>query len=220
MNISIDVPGLLARMKAVLPVRWFADTTPVLDALLTGLASAWIEVFSFLDAVSSQARIRSSSGIFLDIAAQDYFGGALTRRAAEGDAAYSARIQQNLVRARATRAGVIQVLEDLTGRTPVIFEPRNPADTGGYNLNMGYGFAGGYGSMSMPYQFLVRAYRPDSLPAGNGSGYCVGPGGYNTAPAFYADAEEFQGNVSDAEIYANIASVLPIAAIAWTSVSN
>ena len=220
MNISVDVAGLMARLKAVLPVGWFADESPVLDALLMGIASAWVEGFSLLGTVSDQGRIGSADGIFLDIAAQDYFGGALTRRTAEGDTAYRVRIQQSLVRARATRASVIQVLEDLTGRTPVVFEPRNPADTGGYNRNMGYGVAGGYGSMSMPYQFLVRAYRPDSVVAGNGSGYGVGPGGYNTLPAFYADVEEFQGNISDAEIYASIASVLPVSAIAWTNISN
>jgi hypothetical protein len=217
---NINVPNLLARLKAVLPARWFSDSSPVLDAVLTGVASAWVEVFSLLDGTDAQKRIGTASGIFLDIAALDYFGDALTRRVAEVDVAYAARIQRNLVRPRATRASVVQVLQDLTGRAPVVFEPRNPADTGGYNFNMGYGLAGAYGSMTMPYQFLVRAYRPNNLPVNNASGYVLGPGGYNAAPAFYADISEFQGNVSDAEIYASIAAVVPTTSIAWTTISN
>lgn len=220
MSILVDMPGLLMRLKAVLPVGWFADSTPILDAVLTGIANGWVQAFSLLDAANQQGRIQTASGVFLDIAAQDYFGGALTRRAAEADTAYSARIQQNLVGARATRASVVETLQDLTGRTPVVFEPRNPADTGGYNVNVGYGVAGRYGSLAMPYQFLVQAYRPDSLPVSNASGYGVGPGGYNSAPTFYASLSEFQGNVSDAEIYASIASVVPTTTIAWTSISN
>jgi hypothetical protein len=217
---SIDVASLLGRLKSVLPARWFADSSPVLDAVLTGIASAWVEVFSLLDGVDAQKRVGTANGIFLDIASVDYFGPALTRRVAEADVAYSARIRQNLVRPRATRASVVQMLQDLTGRTPVIFEPRNPADTGGYNANMGYGLAGGYGSMLMPYQFLVQAYRPNNLPVNNASGYAVGPGGYNAAPSFYADIAEFQGNISDAEIYAGIAAVVPTTTIAWTNISN
>lgn len=217
---TVNTQSLLARLKTVLPSQWFSDDSPVLDAVLTGLADAWVQVFSLLDNVVAQTRIATASGIFLDVAARDYFGPALTRRAAEVDAAFSARIRQNLVRPRVTRASVAQVLRDLTGREPVIFEPRRPADTGGYNVNMGYGVAGGYGSMTIPYQLFVQAYRPNSLPVSNGTGYAVGPGGYNTAQAFYADISEFQGNISDAEIYASIAAVMPTAGIAWTNISN
>lgn len=217
---SISVADLLGRLKMVLPARWFSDNAPVLDAVLSGVANAWVEVFSLLDEADAQRRIGTAGGVFLDIAALDYFGQGLTRRAAEVDTAYSVRIQQNLVRPRATRASVVQVLQDLTGRTPSVFEPRNPADTGGYNVNMGYGLAGGYGSMTIPYQFFVRAYRPNSLPVSNASGYVTGPGGYNAAPAFYADTTDFQGNINDAEIYANVASVVPTTSIAWTNISN
>ena len=204
----------------VLPARWFADSSPILDAVLTGIANAWVGLLALLDGVKAQGRVATAGGIFLDIAAHDYFGEALMRRVAEADAAYSTRIQQNLVSPRATRLGVVQAVQNLTGRIPAIFEPRNPADTGGYNLNMGYGLAGGYGSMNLPYQFMVRAYRPDGLPVSNGTGYVVGPGGYNAAPTFYADISEFQGNVSDAEIYACIAAVVPTTSVAWTNISN
>lgn len=204
----------------VLPAHWFADSSPILDAVLTGFASAWVGLFSALDTVKAQGRVGTASGIFLDIAAQDYFGSGLARRIAETDTAYALRIQQNLVCPRATRVSVIQAVFDLTGREPVVFEPRNSGDTGGYNLNMGYGVAGGYGSMNLPYQFFIRAYRPNSLPISNATGYVVGPGGYNLAPSYYADTSEFQGNISDAEIYASIAAVMPTVGIAWTNISN
>src|ERR1700757_1351252 len=80
LEMSIDVPSVLARLKMVLPARWFADSSPILDALLTGIASSWVSVFSLLDGVGAQARIATANGIFLDIAAQDYFGEQLPRR--------------------------------------------------------------------------------------------------------------------------------------------
>jgi hypothetical protein len=211
---------MLARLKLVLPARWFGDSTPILDALLTGLASAWSELYALVAYVSAQSRIATASGIFLDIAAQDYLGGSLARRAGEADAAYGARLRNNLLSPRATRASLVQAVTDLTGRAPSVFEPLNASDTGGYNVNLGYNTAGGYGSMNLPYQFFVKAYRPNNTPISNAGGYNDGPGGYAHGPMFYADLTEFAGTVSDAEIYAAVAAVLPTSSIAWTHISN
>jgi hypothetical protein len=203
-----------------LPARWFGDVTPVLDAVLTGLANAWSNLYGLLANVRLQARITTASGVFLDIAASDYFGTGLVRRAGEADAAYSKRIRVNLLAPRATRAGVIEVLVNLTGREPIVFEPLNATDTGGYNVNLGYNVSGGYGSENLPFQFFVTAYRPNETPVSNAGGYNAGPGGYNTAPMFYADVTQFAGVVSDAEIYAAAAGVLPTSSIAWIRISN
>ena len=46
------------------------------------------------------------------------------------------------MRERNTRNAVISVLTDLTGRTPLVFEPSRPADTGGYGIGTGYGVVG------------------------------------------------------------------------------
>ena len=215
-----DSNDMLARLKQVLPGRWFADSSPVLDALLGGLAAAWSGLYALLNQVKAQTRLASASGVFLDIAAQDFFGGQLPRRIGEADAAYSARLRANLVAPRATRAGLVHALETLTGRVPKIFEPLNAADTGGYNVNLGYNSAGGYGSMSLPYQFFVTAYRPNDLPISNAGGYNDGPGGYGTGLLAYATTEEFAGNIGDDEIYACIATVIPASCIAWTQISN
>jgi hypothetical protein len=216
-----DTNDMLARIKSVLPARWFADTTPILDALLTGLATAWSALYGLLLNVKAQTRIATASGISLDIASTDYFGTALPRRAGESDSAFSARIRANLLAPRGTRAALVLALTNLTGRPPQIFEPLNPTDTGGYNsYTCGYGLSGGWGSENLPFQFFVTAYRPNASPVGNAGGYSQGPGGYGIAPMVYADTAEAPGVIADADIYAAAAAVLPVATIAWMNISN
>ncbi len=215
-----DQADMLARLKLVLPRRWFGDETPVLNGLFAGLAFAWAWLYELVAFVERQARISTASGVFLDMAAQDYFGGHLSRRAGEGDAAYGQRIRNNLLAPRATRAALQAMLENLTGRKPVIFEPANISDTNGYNFGRGYNVTGGYGSLAMPFQFFVEAYRPNNTPVSNAGGYGKGPGGYGHGPMYYADRNLFSGTISDTEIYAAIASVCPTASIAWTQISN
>ncbi len=215
-----DAQDMLARLKLTLPARWFGDTTPVLDAVLTGWAAAWTGLYALLANVRLQTRLATASGMFLDIAASDYFGISLPRRVAEADAAYSARIRGNLLMPRGTRAGLVDALVTVTGRTPIIFEPLNAKDTGGYNANIGYNVSGGYGSRELPFQLFVNAYRPNITPISNAGGYNGGPGGYNRPGMFYADITDFSATISDAEIYATIAGVMPTASIAWTTISN
>lgn len=216
-----SVPDIVARMKSVLPSRWFADSAPVLDGVLTGLSATWAMLYTLLQSIRAQGRIATASGIFLDIAAQDYFGGALVRRAGEADPAFSARIRANLLAPKATRGALEAAISNLTGRTPQIFEPANPSDTGGYGTNtLGYGVCGGYGSLNLPYQVFVMAFRPDATQISHTGGYNTGPGGYNTAPLCYIDNSENTGAVDDAEIYSVIAATLPANAIAWTRLSN
>jgi len=216
-----DTADMLARLKLVLPARWFADVTPILDAVLTGLATAWSGLYTLLTTVGAQARIATASGIFLDMAAADYCGAALLRRTGEADASYSLRIRANVLAPKATRAAVSQALTNLTGRAPVIFEPLNATDTGGYNMfDLGYNVAGGYGSPNLPFAFLVTAYRPNATPVSNAGGYSTGPGGYDAAPMFYADTAVLPGAISDADIYAATAAVLPVSTIAWMNISN
>lgn len=216
-----DQNDMVDRLKSVLPARWFGDVTPICDALLNGLANAWSSLFGLLQVTGLQARMATATGIFLDIASTDFFGSTMPRRVSESDAAFSLRLRTNVLAERATRAGLSSALLNLTGRAPEIFEPLNADDTGGYNSGtLGYGVAGGYGSRSLPFQFFVTAYRPDASPISNASGYGVGPGGYNTAPMFYADLENLPGSITDADIYASAAAVLPTAYTGWMNISN
>ncbi len=216
-NMTGGATDMRARLKSVLPAGWFGDATPVLDLLLGGLAALWAALFSLIGFVRAQARIVTASGPFLDIAARDYFGTALARRAGETDAAFSARIRANLLIPRATRAALVGALTELTGRAPVVFEPFNVTDTGGYDTNtLGYNTIGGYGNLSLPYQCFVTAYRPVVVGSGNDGGYNIGPGGYNTAPLAWSDLTDDPGLITDSDLYAAIVSVLPVNAVAWT----
>lgn len=216
-----DMNDFVGRIKSVLPDRWFADTTPILDALLSGFAWAWSNIFGQLGFVKLQSRLATATGVFLDIASVDYFGGMLPRRTAETDAVFSQRLRVNLTAPRATREALAQALLNETGRAPVIFEPLNATDTGGYNTGfLSYGVSGGYGSSLLPYQFFIKAYRPNVSPVGNAGGYTEGPGGYNRSPMFYANLADVSGPVTDADIYAAATAVLPVATTAWMHISN
>jgi len=221
-----DQQDILFRLKQVLPLGWFPDGTPVLDTLLSGVASAWVWVYDLLQYVITQARILTAEETWLDLIAADYFGSGLTRRVGENDGAYRLRIQLELVRERGTRRAVISSLVDQTGRSPIVFEPANAADTGGYGGISGmaggvaYGVAGGWGSLDLPFQFFVTAYRPAGVGIGSVSGWGCDGGGYGQGSLEYASLTMMQGQVTDADICTAITDVLPVGVIAWTRISS
>ncbi|MGH7152478.1 MAG: hypothetical protein ACREF3_01015, partial [Acetobacteraceae bacterium] len=194
-----DQQDMEARLMAVLPSRWFPDEVPVLGAVLQGLASAWAWAFSTLQYVKTQTRIASATGVWLDVIAQDFFGPRLTRAIGQQDDAFRSRIQLALFRERGTRGALFAALEDLTGRTPVIFEPRRTGDTGGYGSARGggsglaYGLAGGWGSLMLPFQCFVTAYRPAGTGIAFVNGWAGGAGGYGIGVIEYADLTMVQG---------------------------
>ena len=187
--------NMAKRLRMVLPARWFADDTPVLDGLLTGFASTAAWSASLLDAVRLQARIGTATGSFLDIAATDFFGSRVARRSGQSDIAFRATMLREMFRPRATRQALGADVQDVTGRSPDIFEPNRPADTGAWNGMCGYGAAGHWGSLGMPNQLLLTAYRP--LPGSPG-----------------------WGEVSDIDILAAAAGAAPIATTIWTRIES
>ncbi|MDE2197909.1 MAG: hypothetical protein KGJ41_02715 [Rhodospirillales bacterium] len=215
-----DQGDMLARLKAVLPPRWFADDAPVLDAVLSGFAATAAWLFQMLAGVRQQARIASATGPFLDMAAVDYFGASVVRKIAQGDAAFRLRIQRELVRERGTRVAIIAMLTDLTGRAPMVFEPSRPADTGGWGAGVAYGAAGGWGSLALPFQCFVTAFRPKGAGISVIGGWGSGAGGYGEGALKYASLSMLQGQVTDADINAAIVEVLPTNVVAWTRISN
>jgi hypothetical protein len=206
---------VIARLKAVLPIGWFPDQTPVLDTVLAGLATAWSSLYALLAAVQTQSRIATATGQFLDGASADFFGNRLPRRNTELDDAFRVRIQQELVREHATRAAIISIVTDLTGKAPVIFEPARVSDTAGYGTaGLGYGVAGAWGSLHLPFQVFVTAHRAQGVGIANVAGYGT-PG-----PLARASLSAAAGQVTDADIYAAIASVMPTGTRAWTRITN
>jgi hypothetical protein len=229
-----DQADFLGRLKAVLPLDWFPDATPVLDGLLSGPANALAWCYSLLAFVKAQARRLTASGITLDLISADFFGSALLRQTNESDATFSARIGRELFRQKGTRPGLIQALVDLTGRTPAVFEPAYTNDTGGYGSagmtvgsGLGYGVAGGYGDLQLPFQFFLTAYRPTGGGIASVAGYgniatsVTGmPGGYGAGALEYASLDMIEGEVTDADILGVINDVRPAASIAWTRISS
>ena len=220
-----DQPDMLARLRAVLPTYWFPDSAPVLDGLLNGLAAGWAWSYQQLQYVKAQTRIATATDIWLDVIADDFFGNRLSRRPGQSDSALRGRIQRELFRERGTRGAIASVLLDLTGRAPIIFEPARPTDTGGYGgLHAGggvaYGSAGGWGSLVLPYQCFITAFRPVGSGIAMVGGWGCPAGAYGRGAIQYAGLEMVQGQVADRDICEAVAGVLPVAVIAWTRITN
>jgi hypothetical protein len=218
-----DATDIAARLAALLPAGWFQGDTPVLDALLAGIADPLSFLYSLIAYARTQTRIATASDGFLDLISADFFGTGLPRNPAEGDGAFRARILARLLRQQATRAGMIQTLATLTGRVPAIFEPERPADTGAWNSaqSLAYGMAGGWGSRLLPAQCFVTAFRPATSGVPNVAGYGQPVGAYATPSQIqYATAAMIEGAVTDADIYAAIADSQAAGTIAWTRISS
>lgn len=217
-----DKADMLARIKALLPNGWFSDKTPILDGLLNGIAALLALAYGLYSYAVLQTRIATATDGFLDLISHDFFGTTLPRKQSESDASFRTRIKAQLFLEKGTRAGLIKTLVLLTGRAPWIFEPARPLDTGAYNTGiLGYGVAGGYGSLALPCQAFVVAYRPSSSGIPNIAGYGNPQGAYNTGSAIkWSDLSEIIGAVTDLDIFSAVDSVKLAGSILWTRISN
>lgn len=220
----------LARLNAVIPAAWFQNNpgaTPIKTALLTGISWMTSQIFALASYVKRQGRVSTATDIFLDIAARDYMGTMIERRLHESDASFRQRLLASLPPDGATRLAMTQRLTILTGNTPHIFEPTQPMDTGAYSYGgLGYGLAGGYGCLNLPFQAFLTIQRPVSQGVPNLPGYSgnestppYAPGGYNTALLAYCDLSEAFDGVTDADIYQAVAQVQPAGATVWTKIT-
>lgn len=215
-----DADDMRRRLRALLPARWWPDEAPVLDATLSGIGSAWAWIHERLGWLKAQTRLATATGAMLDIVAQDFLGQRLSRRDGEADARFRRRIRREILRPRGTRAALIATLTEVTGEAPVVFEPADPRDTGGYgNGGAAYGQAGGYGSLRLPYQFFVVAYRPPGAGTPLVGGYDAPIGGYGGGAVGYLAGAEQAGEVADEEIREAVAGVIPAASVAWLHIS-
>lgn len=123
-----DQSDFTSRLLRLLPTGWFPYEAPRLNAVLQGAAAALSAAFSMLSFVKAQMRIQTASGSFLDMISQGYFGGNLPRLQYESDSAYAKRIEYNLTAPRGTHDGMMQMLQQLTGNTPIIFQPNIPSN--------------------------------------------------------------------------------------------
>ncbi|MFT8720146.1 hypothetical protein [Acetobacter sp.] len=143
-----DLSDISSRIRSALPQFWFPseadNNTPVLDAILAGLAWPWAMMYMLLTYTQQQTRIDTSTGNFIDIISSDYFGDTLPRLVGEDDASYIARIKKNFFTKRNTRPAFDAEISDATGIVRVR-EPWRSNDCGAYgtaaydNANACYG---------------------------------------------------------------------------------
>lgn len=214
-----DFDDIHSRLKALLPVAWFGDKSPILDGVLTSCAQSLTWCYSLYLYARRQTRIATASDGWLDIAAQDFFGTRLRRDNGMTDDELCALISRNLFRERGTRQAIIITVKELTGLAPTIIEPQRPADTGGYGIaTSGYSMAGRYGSRSIPCQAFVIAHRSaksdttDDNPQYENSYISSHPSTEND------DIKMSSDTVTDTQIYAAIAEVKMLGTIVWVRV--
>jgi hypothetical protein len=215
-----DASDLSGRIKALLPTRWFADSNPIRDAVISGFAVALALVYSLLQYTQLQTRIGTATDGFLDLISFDYFSDNLPRRQQEQDNPFRSRILATLLREKVTRTGMIEALVNLTGRTPIIFEPARPADTGGWNIAWGWDTAGGWGALDLRAQVFIKAFRPEGSGIPNAAGWDTSYGAWGGGYSQWTDLSQVQGAVTDLDIYETIAAVKPEGVTAWTQLQN
>lgn len=213
-----DQDDILSRLKLALPRRWFDGDTPVLNAVLSGLANAWAFLYSFLVYVKLQTRIKTATDGWLDMIAGDFFGDTF-QRAGRGDEAFRKAIVVNLFRERGTREGMRSVLFDLTGFEPVIFEPHRLADGMALGVTSYLDAVPLAAIGTLPFQCFIDVTRiPGSgIPtvAGLGSNYF----GLGQSPvAALINLNQMVESVTNQEIYDAINRTKPAATVVWTRI--
>jgi hypothetical protein len=224
-----DQNDIAQRLSSYLPTRWFGTILDTLllafiNAVLQGTTACLSFLYSLYAYAKLQARIATATDGWLDLISADFFGNTLPRIPGEIDNSYRARIRARLVQEKATRSAISQAVQQLTGYAPQIFEPWRPADTGAYNSpqSLAYGIAGGYGSLDLPAQYFITAFRPHAVEGiANVMGYGIPVGAYNTPSQIaYISLDEWDAAISDAAIYAVIAQATAAGVIAWTSIRD
>ena len=219
-------PGhFAARIKSALPRGWFGESAPVLDAVLSGFAASFDFIMGGIGYLRRQSRVSTASGAWLNAASLDYFGPRLPRHHGQADDDYRTRIAAELRRERVTRSSLQRWLRTATGVDPLIFEPANSSDTGGYGGLQGgrlgaggglaYAVAGGWGNLGLSYQVFVTVHRSFPGTAGVISGWGGPTSGYGTGGLIWNSSAAIQGYITDSDVMSGISENLPVCATAW-----
>lgn len=210
---------IVARLQSYLPRGWFGDFSlaPLINGVLNGIASSLATAYAFIALMKAQTRLQTSSGGWVDMWVSDFLGTNLPRNLGETDASYIARAQAALFQPRGTRPAMVQVLTTLTGRTPSVFEPNRPLDSGCLGKNQGvnsfFGVAR-FGSIGCPYSALITAYRPQVTGGLAGAAY-FGAAAWSAfhTPAshgYFGSLSQSGSAAADAAIYAAINATRPV----------
>ncbi len=151
------------RIRGLLP-RWFGSDpafAPLVEAFIDSAAWALSFLYDLIAFARLQTRIATATGGWLELAANDYLGPSFRRFDGETDASYSLRIRREVLRHRNTRRAVDQVVVDLLGVHPGIYEPWRPADCGGLGTgSFALGAAGVLASRGAKHEAFVTVPFP------------------------------------------------------------
>ena len=216
-----DQSDALSRLNAVLP-PWFGnDETPILTGLLNAYAYAGSALYAENAYVQLQMRITTATDTNLDLIAVDFFGiNGLPRSPGEGDTSYRNRILATILEERATRRGMVNVLTNITGNAPLIFEPMRPADGGGYSVaGCGYSVAGGWSNPGVPYQCFITVYAPVTKGISNIAGWNIPQGAWNTgSQESWSTPNNVLNALTDTQVYNAINATKCEGTVCWTSI--
>lgn len=210
---------MLARLKGLIPYRWFSNNAPLRDAVLGGIADSLAWCHDFIQFAAQQTRLSTMSGAYLDIAALDFFGLRIKRRGDQTDDSFRATILKEIFRQRGTRKALIDALNDLTSHKPKIFEPTNPQDTGGWGVMFAFNAAGRWGA-NMPRTVFIDAYEPPGSGIPNLAGLNSAQGGWGAGAFALADLKMVTGPVTNQDIYDTIEATRAAGVTAWVSISS
>ncbi|WP_145533555.1 hypothetical protein [Yersinia alsatica] len=212
-----DQQDIETRIRSLLPPSWFGDEHPIIDAIIVACANSLAWCYTLYLYAVMQTRINTATDGWLDIISYDFFGNNLQRESGQSDDVFRNQIKINLFRERGTRQAIIDILTEMTGKEPIIFEPQRPQDTGAYGgPTIGYGMAGGYGSLMIPYQAFVTAFRPTGSGIPFVAGYGSTPSGYSIpSRGQYASQSMLTGFITDAQVYEAVAAVKMEGTIVW-----
>ena len=138
---TISPAQFAQRLAANFPNSWASP-----DAAQRGnLYALFLSLGQQIQAVLEQVRyadnavyVPTETSPELDLAGMDFYGGTLPRPAGATDAGYAALILSGLFQPAATRGALTAAIERLTGYTPRMIEPWNPADTGVWDSGVSY----------------------------------------------------------------------------------
>jgi hypothetical protein len=222
-----DSNDFITRINAVLP-SWFSGTSnPILTGLLAAYSNTGVFIYNQELYVQLQTRISTATDNNLDLIANDFFGvNNFPRGANEGDASYRSRILASIVRERATRRGMSNVLTLLTGYAPLIQVPSNPGDCGGYAVaGCGYGVAGIWSNPLPPstaYQCFITVYTSVSSGIASVPGWNIDYAAWNISGTRTSWVNSFQFNdaLNATQIYQVINSTKIEGSTCWVLITN
>ena len=142
---TADSASILIRLVRLLPSRWWSTPAPVRDAILGGASDVLAQAQAFFAFAAAQMRLSSAVGFWIDLFAFDYLGLTTQRQTGESDTAYAARVRAAITQERVTRSGMISALTTLTGKAPIIIEPFQGSDCGGWSSRTRGVFITGWG---------------------------------------------------------------------------